>query len=283
MPLELRVKKKPRLLVVLLVVQFLIISLQVPIGAKVSLLNRIIFSVLSPVQHGLASAVGGVRGLWIQYAYLRHVQRQNQALHRELFVLREENEFLRNWLRELKSEKDIRDATARWRDELEIASVIGLDATNIHRSAVIDRGTVHGVRKDMPVLDRNGCLIGRVYGTVAGREAHIQLITDSECGVSVLAGSPPAVVILKGLGDGTCELKYLLDSGPTLSAGDRILTSGLDGLYPPGIQVGTVINVKRDGTLFQKVRVKPFFDIAGFGQVAVLKRSARDYFPEGGR
>ncbi len=280
MPLALRVKKKPWLLVGLLVVQLLLISLQVPVGAKVSLLNRMIFSVLSPIQHGLASAVGGVRGLWIQYAYLRQVQRQNQDLHRELFVLREENQFLRNWLGELKSEKDIREAAASWRNDLEIASVIGMDATNVFRSAVIDRGTVHGLRKDMPVLDRNGCLIGRVLGPLADREAHIQLITDSECGVSVLAGSPAAVGVLTGLGNGMCELKYILDSGPPLSVGDEILTSGLDGLYARGLRVGAVISVKKDATLFQKVRVKPFFDLAGLGRVAVLKRPARDFFSE---
>jgi rod shape-determining protein MreC len=114
---------------------------------------------------------------------------------------------------------------------------------------------------------------------VAVREANIQLITDSESGVSVLAGTPPAVVILKGRGEGECELKYLLDSGPTLSAGDTILTSGLDGLYPSGLRVGIVVSVKRDASLFQKVRVKPFFDIASLGQVAILKRPARDYFP----
>jgi rod shape-determining protein MreC len=278
MPLALRVKKKPWLLVGLLLAQLLLISMQVPVGAKVSLLNRVVFSVLAPIQHGLASALGGLRGLWAHYGYLRRVQSQNQELNRELFVLREENRFLREWLGRLNSERNIREAAGRWREDLEIASVIGLDATNVFRSAVIDRGSVHGLRKDMPVLDRNGSLIGRVFGPVAAREAHIQLITDSECGVSVLAGSPAAVGILRGRGDGTCEIRYILDSGPALAPGDEILRSGLDGLYPPGLRVGTVLSVKKDATLFQKIRVKPDFELAGLGRVAILKRPAREFY-----
>jgi len=283
MPLSLKVKTTPWLLLGLLGAQLVLVSLQVPIGAKISLFERVLFGVLSPIQHGLTAAFGGVRGLWINYAYLRRVQRQNQELHREMFVLREENAFLRNWLREMKSERDIRETAVRWTGDLETAAVIGMDASNVFRSAVINRGKAHGVAKNMPVLDGNGCLVGRVVDPVSSREARVQLITDSECGVSVLAGSPPAVGILKGRGSGDCELKYILDSGPELQPGMEILTSGLDGLYPAGLKAGTVRDVKKDATLFQKIRVKPFFDLAGLGRVAVLKRPPRDFFEGDGR
>jgi rod shape-determining protein MreC len=130
----------------------------------------------------------------------------------------------------------------------------------------------------MPVLDADGRLVGRVVEPVSGREARVQLITDSACGVSVLAGSPPAVGILRGRGDGMCELKYILDSGPVLAPGAEIVTSGLDGLYPAGVKAGVVEDVKRDATLFQKVRVRPYFGLAGLGSLAVLKRPPRDFF-----
>jgi rod shape-determining protein MreC len=278
MPPHLKVKNTPWLLVGLLGGQLILVSLQVPVGAKISLFERALFGALSPLQHGLASAFGGVRGLWVHYVYLRRVQSQNQDLHRDLFALREENEFLRNWLRELKSERDVRDAAARWSRDLETASVIGMDASNVFRSVVINRGSAHGVAKDMPVLDADGRLVGRVVEPVSGREARVQLITDSACGVSVLAGSPPAVGILRGRGDGMCELKYILDSGPVLAPGAEIVTSGLDGLYPAGVKAGVVEDVKRDATLFQKVRVRPYFGLAGLGSLAVLKRPPRDFF-----
>ena len=60
----------------------------------------------------------------------------------------------------------------------------------------------------------------------------------------------------------------------------EILTSGLDGLFPAGLKAGTVSDVRKDATLFQKIRVKPFFDLAGLGRVAVLKRLPRDYYRE---
>lgn len=283
MPLQLKIKNTPWLLVGLTAAQLVLVSLQVPVGAKTSLFERAAFAALAPIQRGLSAAYGGVRGLWLNYAWLRRVQSQNQDLHRELFALREENAFLRSWLRELKSDRDIRETAARWGADLETASVIGMDASNVFRSVVLNRGSAHGIARNMPVLDGYGCLVGRIVEPVERRESRLQLITDSECGVSVLAGSPPAVGILNGLGNGDCELKYILGSGPELQAGAEILTSGLDGLYPAGVRAGTIVEVRRDAALFQKVRVKPFFDLAGLGRVAVLKRLPRGSLAETGQ
>ncbi|MBN2207270.1 MAG: rod shape-determining protein MreC [Candidatus Aminicenantes bacterium] len=283
MPLSLNVKKTPWLLVGLLAGQLVLISFQVPVGSKTSLFERALFGALAPIQRGLSEVTGGVRGLWTNYAWLRHVQDQNQSLHRELFALREENAFLRNWLRELKSDRDIREAAARWAEDLETASVIGMDASNVFRSVVLNRGSAHGVAKNMPVLDGAGCLVGRIVDPVARHEARLQLITDSECGVSVQAGSPPAVGILRGSGTGDCELKYILGSGPELQPGMEILTSGLDGIYPAGVRAGTISAVQRDAALFQKIQVKPHFDLAGLGRVAVLKRLPRGFLSEESR
>jgi rod shape-determining protein MreC len=134
------------------------------------------------------------------------------------------------------------------------ARVIAAEPTGTVRSVVIDAGLADGVEADAAVLVGEG-LVGRVVRAGAST-AVVQLLSDSSAGVAVLVERSRVQGVLVGSGRRGCRLKYV-PTGEDVRAGDRLLSSGLDGIYAPGVPVGTIAAVGDGGDGFQEVEVEP--------------------------
>jgi rod shape-determining protein MreC len=277
MPLFLKIKKKPIILFSLIFFQLVLISLQVPLGDEQTYFEKAIFFVFSPVQHGITSFFQKIGNLWKNYFYLWNAQDQNQKMREEIFALREENSLLRYTLQNFKNEKEIEDNLSKIHQSFLIASVIGVDASNIYKSIIVNKGTLNGVKKNMVVLDKYGNLVGRVIGPISLKEARVQLITDNESGVSVLPQDKSAVGVVTGDAKGMCFLKYVLAT-QEISEGEEVMTSGFDSIFFSGIKVGKVVSITSDTSLFKKIIVRPYFDFGELDHVAILTLNSKEIF-----
>lgn len=122
-------------------------------------------------------------------------------------------------------------------------------------------------RVNQPVLSADG-LVGRVI-TVAGPYAKVQLITDRAASVGgMVLRTRRQGVVRGGRGSGGLDLDYV-PLQADVRVGDRVLTAGIDGVYPRGIPVGTVVAVE-GGQLFHKIQVAPAVDFGALDQVYLL-------------
>jgi rod shape-determining protein MreC len=254
----------------LLFLHLILISFQVPKGNEPTYFERGIFAVFSPIQHGVGSFFRGLREFWGDYFYLRDVRRQNQELRSDNFLLRQENQLLNNLVHKYRNEKEITDLLSTLSRSILVASVIGLDSSQIYKSVVLSKGSRDGVKKDMVVLDKQGYLVGRVINPISLKQARVQLITDDESGVGVLTERFKVVGILGGDGAGGCLMKYVLKTNREVEAGEKIVTSGFDGIYPSGLPVGRIVSITEHSDLFKKILVEPYFDFSELDQVAVI-------------
>jgi rod shape-determining protein MreC len=271
MPLFPKDKRTFRLFLVLVVLHLLLISIQVPRGSAPSFFERGVFFVVSPIQHGAVAVFRFVRGIGTGYFFLIKVQRQNQALRQEEFILRQENARLRQSLGKALAVKDMEARLQGGPGTVLAASVISLDPVSYYKSVVIDRGRLDGLAKDMVVVDRWGNLVGRVIEPISLKEASVQLITDDGSGTSVFIKGDKGLGVVTGDGRGRCLLKYILDTAEGIVAGDEVLTMGSDKIYPWGIPVGRIVSVTSNQSLFKDVIVQPNFHFRELSQVAVLK------------
>lgn len=124
------------------------------------------------------------------------------------------------------------------------------------RKVVIDRGAQHGVRAGSPVLDEIG-VVGQVTRAHL-TSSEVTLLVDKDHAIPVqLARNGLRTVAFGGGSSGMLELRYLAPNAE-IEAGDRLVTSGLDGVYPPGLAVGTVVRVERDaGQSFARILCQP--------------------------
>lgn len=278
MPLFLKERKSLVVLTALIFFQLILISTQVPLGYGENYFEKAVFSVFSPVQHGILSLFRSIGEFWKNYFYLQNVQSQNRKMKDEMFFLRQENNLLRNALENLRSAKEIEESLLRLHENILVAQVIGFDASNFYKSAVINKGSLDGLKKDMIVLDKNGSLVGRIINPVALKESRVQLITDNESGVGVFSQSKEVMGILSGDDKGYCFLEYIHVTTEGIYEGEDIITSGKDGLFPSGIKVGKIVSITTSTSLFKQVKVEPYFDIRDLDQVAVIMRDPMEIF-----
>ena len=267
-------RRRARLLLAALVVSHLVvISRQVDAGGGASLLERVLFEILSPVQTVVARMVAGVSSAWSGYVALHGVREQNSAMEARLHALELELEQTRQ--RALESER-LRELLAL---KLAVplrtvaAEVVAREGLPWFRSVTLDKGTRAGVTLDAPVISISG-VVGRVV-SVGPQAARVQLLLDRDAGVGVViersraTGVASGQVGLEETGHPELLMKYvsvLADVTP----GDRVLTSGLDRIYPKGLVVGRVRSVGASLGLFKEVLVTPTARFDELEQVLVV-------------
>jgi rod shape-determining protein MreC len=150
--------------------------------------------------------------------------------------------------------------------------VVYIDYASWLRSLVLYTGDFPA-KVNQPVLSPDG-LVGRVI-TVSGPYSKVQLITDGAASVGgmILRTRRQGVVRGSRRGSGGLELDYV-PLQADVRVGDRVLTAGIDGVYPRGIPVGTVVTVEGGGQLFHKVQLAPAVDFGALDQVYLLDYEA---------
>lgn len=271
MPRFLKEQKKSLIFAGLLFAQLVLISIQVPLGEEPSYLEKAVFFVFAPVQRAVHGLFAGAGRIWDRYIYLRRVEAQNQALRDELFHLRQTNTLLTNALADLQEAKEMEVTLATLQKSFLVAAVIGVDASDIYRSIIIDKGSNHGLTSNMPVVDRNGNLVGRVTTPISLQEATVQLLTDDNSSIGVLSETNKVVGQLSGNArGGKCSFKYVLATNDQLVEGEELLTSGFDKIFPPGLRAGRILSVATDSSLFKRIVVEPHLNFRELGHVAVI-------------
>jgi rod shape-determining protein MreC len=276
--------RRSRLLLGALVLAHLVvISRQVEDAGGNSLLHRAVYGALSPLQAGVSAGVRGVRGVWFSYLDLRHVRAENARLQGRLREVE---------MRLMERQRDAEEA-ARLRDLLElrrilphdtlVAQVIVRDALQWFRILTIDKGSRQGVVKDAAVISSTG-VVGRVI-RVGPTAAQVQLLLDQQSGVGariersrvtgVVSGQVSRQSATPDAAAGDLVMKFV----PMLAdvvEGDVVVTSGLEGMFPPGLVVGRVRSVVRGSGLFKEVRVAASADFDRLEEVLVVRTPPPD-------
>jgi rod shape-determining protein MreC len=149
------------------------------------------------------------------------------------------------------------------------AEVLYASRDPFSRRVVIDKGSRQEVVPGQPVIDHIGVIgqVTRVYPWLS----EVTLITDKDHLVPVLNVRNGLRAVLAGTGsDGALELRFV-PLNADFEIGDRLVTSGIDGIYPPGLPVAEVANVERNATfLFARVACKPLARVNHNAQVLVV-------------
>jgi len=180
---------------------------------------------------------------------VRDLTRRVERLETELA---HQKELLRDALRKLDA---LRQAAARPLEPVALADVIAYDASDWRQSMIVDRGRSAGVRVGMVAL-WGGALVGRVVA-VGPFCSRVRLITEPASRVAVRSARSRAAGLLHGTGLDTCRVKYV-GYQDDIRKGDRIVTAGMDGLFPAHLVVGTCVRSDRSpGELMRTVLVRP--------------------------
>jgi len=267
-------RRRRILFVGLLLVHLGAISHQVDGGNGLSLLQRGVFTMLAPVQRGIAAVVGLVQGIWEGYGVHRRTFEENQRLQervRSLEVLLQERSQLARESERLRDILDLREVLPL---DTVVAEVVSRDGMPWFRSLTINKGSGDGITLNAPVMSPTG-VVGRVIA-LGPHAARVQVLLDRDAGVGVLvertrvAGVVSGQVLQPESGVGSLVLKYVPERAD-IEVGDVVVTSGFDRIYPRGLTVGRVSSVQPGAGLLKSILVEPSARFDRLEEVLVVR------------
>lgn len=231
-------------------------------------LAHALLEVAAPLQRVITGPVNGVRDAWRRYGALVDVETENRALRERITQLERENLQFREALVASGQLRRIAQLRREFEVPLLPTQVVGQDASAWAHALLLDRGRSSDVRAGMPVLVDQG-LVGLVNATTL-HASRAMLILDRRSAVDAIIQRSRARGLVRGLGGGELEFAFMV-RGDDVEVGDEVITSGVGGVYPKGIRVGTITSVKADNEqLLHTARVKPAVDFGRLEQVFVV-------------
>jgi rod shape-determining protein MreC len=254
------------LLMAVVVGHILLISTQVSTRRGVPVLEALTFGVFAEVQRATTSGIGSVRDVWQNYFALQETRQENQNLRAEVAQLRvglQQERALAEQSRMLQKLLDMKMETPL---KTTAAYVIAGGASPDFRTATIDKGTSDGLKPDMAVISPAG-VVGRII-LPTGRAAKIQLLIDRDAAAGAVTerGRAQGVVV----GTGTSLRLDHVPGTADIKEGDRVVTSGIEGIYPKGFEIGKIEKIDRRAGEFSEVIIHPAVEFSSVEAVLVV-------------
>lgn len=261
--------------------QVILISAQVQSRRGVPVLEEATFGVFAEVQRASNGAAAWVRGIWDGYIGLRGVRNENEELKRELAAAQ----------LDAQAQRAVADRTRGLEQLLKLQETVAFDTVAAGviasgysqgvRTITIDKGSADGLRADMAVIAPGG-VIGRIV-VASPRASKVQLLIDGNAAAGALIERSRAQAIAVGVGDSRLRLQdnrlQLADDRLRLQymsevadivAGDTVVTSGIDGIYPKGLLIGTVDQIQKAGGGYKQITIKPAVDFMKLEDILVI-------------
>jgi rod shape-determining protein MreC len=270
-------QKAPWILAILLLAQIVLMSTNArDPETEQSIFRTWVMTVLTPIGNAIDGVVTSITGGVGSYTDVRGAREENIRLKEQIEqVTAERNEAIERAAEyeRLRSQLAL-PARASYP---EIAANVVARETNIwYRRLTIDRGTVDGVKVNMPVGTAVG-IVGRVI-SVGPNWATVQVITDKHAGVGAMLQNSRAMGEVRGRDreDATCELQNIHTS-EKVEVGEAVITTGLDRIYPKGLVIGKVERIENDPNApWHKIIVVPTAPVDRLEHVLVMLVEQKD-------
>ena len=255
------------LLAGVILLQVLLLAVQIKRDSQGRLIRTWTVGAVSPFERAGSYGFGWFRDVWRNYFALRSAKKDREDLRRENDALKlriaqlegkaAETDRLAALLHFRQSQSDVPMVAAR---------VIGGSAGTASLTVEIDRGEKDGIRKDMGVITPDG-VVGKV-SEAYGNTSLVLLLTDTKSGVGAMLADSRIQSPVGGLGEPLITMKYV-PNDDDVNVGERVITSGMDRIFPRDLPVGTITEVKA-GVDFKRIRIKPAANLEKLEEVLVL-------------
>jgi len=230
------------------------------------------------VQRGATSAVSSAQDGWQNYFALQEIRQENERLRAEVTELRVGLQQERTLAQQTHALQKLLEFKTSIEWQTRAAAVIGSGASPEFRTMTIDKGTQDGLLAGMAVIAPTG-VVGRII-TASARASKVQLLIDTSAGAGVIVERSRVNGVVSGVGmadevgfrPGLIDLDYIPGTAD-VKVGDRVVTSGTDGIYPKGFTVGEIQSVQREAGGDLRIRVRPAVDFGALEAVLVVLNS----------
>ena len=264
------IPRRPTLLfIVVLSLLFILMSVssRTRVGSTRTMFERTVMTLFSPVPKAVNWIGGTASDMYHGYLDMRRAVTENVALRNKVAELTTENLKLRQSDSDLRRLRGLLGYSEQFSLKTSMAHAIMLDTATRFKSIIIDRGSDDGVEINDAVVNASG-LIGRVVLTTKDM-AKVQLVTDNNCSVGALVERTRRQGVVRGNGTNAASM-FDIPSLADVQVGDTVLTAGIDGIYPKGIPIGSIVRADQGESLFKTIVIRPTVDFGTIEEVIVI-------------
>jgi rod shape-determining protein MreC len=226
--------------------------------------------VIGPFQTAISKVSNYANSIWGKYIALLHVRGENEQLRQELLKYKIANIEYREAVATNVRLQKLLELKESLPPPTLTAEIVGKDPSLWFRTLTINRGSSDGVQKGMPVVTVEG-VVGQVL-TSSPNYSKVLLATDPNSAIDVITQNTRVQGIIKGVGRDAFALHYVLKSDD-VEEEDYVLTSGLGGVFPKGLMVGTVSGIKKSRRgMFQNIDVIPAVDFSQLEYLIIIMK-----------
>ena len=214
-----------------------------PDGKHVSLLRRWTVTAMTPLETAVHSSSVKVRGAWGNYVNLLHTRQQDAQLKNEVARLREEEASFAEDAQQGRRLQTLLGFKESYVTSTVAAQVIGTSGSERSHVLYLDKGSEDGLKPEMAVITPDG-VVGKIRD-VFPHTSQLLLISDPSSGAGVILATTRIRGIVKGTATGRVEIDNLT-ADSRIKAGEPVVTSGGDLVFPRGLPVGTIESIAPD-------------------------------------
>jgi len=271
------------ILVGVLFLQVLGLAVQVkrsPDAENTRLIRIWAVDLVTPFERGLVWTQNSGGNLWHNYFYLRGVRAENRQLKEQIEQMRLEQVRLTEDATQAHRLQSLLAFKEQIIAKTVAAQVIGSSGSDLSRSIYIDKGSNDGIAQDMAVITAGG-IVGKVL-RVYPSTSLVLMINDQSSGVGAMLDKSRLQGVVRGTPNGELILERVM-SDEQVAAGETVLSSGGDQIFPKGLPLGTVSKVSPGREMFLNIHVKPAADLSRVEEVLVVtEKQEREPVAEGG-
>jgi len=250
-----------------ILLQVLLLAVQIKRDSQGRLIRVWTVGAVSPFERAGAHGIGGIRSAWNHYFALQNTSRENEQLKRE-------NDAMKLQITQLQAKAAEADRLAVLlkfhQTNVDVpmvgARVIGGSADSASQTIYLDRGERDGIKRNMGVITPEG-VVGKVIESYKDT-SQVLLLTDKDSGVGAMLADSGIQKPVGGTGESMLVMKYVPNEDD-VAAGQRVVTSGMDRIFPRDLPVGTIVDIKA-GSTFKQIRVRPAANLERLQEVFVL-------------
>jgi rod shape-determining protein MreC len=256
------------LLAGVILLQVLVLAVQIKRDSQGRLIRTWTVGAVSPLERAGSYGFGWFRNMWRNYFALRGTRKDNEDLRRENDALKlrvaqlegkaAEADRLAGLLHFRQSQADVPMVAAR---------VIGGSAGTASQTIELDRGEKDGIRRNMGVITPDG-VVGKIIEAYPNT-SQVLLLTDKDSGVGAKLADSGIQSPVGGVGEPLLAMKYIPNEDD-VNMGARVVTSGMDRIFPRDLPVGTITEIKPGNLGFKQIRIKPAANLEKLEEVLVL-------------
>jgi len=263
-------------LIFITVVIFVFMGMSTVERPKANVVENALGNIISPIQKFIYNIGESIENTFHFFREIKTLKEQNEELSVKLDQLEHEN----------RSIQELKEENRRLREMLELkermeqfdmvgAEIVSKNPGNWFHTFIIDKGTAHGLKKECAVITTKG-LVGYI-NDIGTNWASVITIIDSNSSVASHVVRTQDITIVKGdltLQDqGLCKMTYI-SKGSDIIAGDVIETSGMGGIYPKGLLVGKVKEIKPEAHgISQYAIIEPAVNFERLNEVFVIRNT----------